>query len=57
MATTYFVAGLLLVALAVGFLAGAWWGVLAAGVELVALGVLEQAAAAQRPRPPREGEQ
>lgn len=53
MATWYFVAGLLLIAVAVGFLAGPWWGVLAAGVELLALGVLEQAAA-ERPTSGRE---
>ena len=50
MAPWYFVAGLLLIALAVGFLAGPWWGVLAAGVELLALGVLEQAGAESRRR-------
>lgn len=37
---TLFVSGLALVALAVGFLAGLWWGVLVAGVVLVGLGVL-----------------
>jgi hypothetical protein len=46
----YFVAGLLMIALAAGFLAGPWWGVLVAGVELIALGVLEQAGSEQRGR-------
>jgi hypothetical protein len=45
-ATIYFAAGLVLIAVAVGVLAGPWWGVLALGVELLALGVLEQRGAA-----------
>lgn len=32
--------GFVLVAVAVGFLAGFWWGVLVAGVLVVALGVV-----------------
>lgn len=45
-AIVYFVLGLVLIAVAVGFLAGPWWGLLMLGVELVALGVLEQRSAA-----------
>lgn len=33
------IVGLLLIAVAVGALSGAWWGVLAGGVELVLLGI------------------
>lgn len=40
LAAALFVVGLAAVALAVGALAGPWWGVLAAGVFLVVLGVL-----------------
>lgn len=45
MAEGLFVAGLVLVALAVGGIAGPWWGVLVAGLVLAALGVLTRAAA------------
>lgn len=45
MAVAMFLAGLLLIALAVGALAGIWWGLLAAGLILVVLGVLTQAGA------------
>ncbi|MCR6647786.1 MAG: hypothetical protein NVV70_06460 [Cellulomonas sp.] len=44
LAPALFVVGLALVALAVGALAGPWWGVLLVGVVLVALAVLTQAA-------------
>lgn len=44
LATALFVAGLVLVALAVGALAGLWWGVLLVGVVLVGLAVLTQMA-------------
>lgn len=46
-----FIVGVVLIAFAVGALAGVWWGVLVGGVELVALAVLTRAAApAPRPR-------
>lgn len=40
LAPSLFVSGLALVALAIAFLFGLWWGVLVAGVVLVGLGVL-----------------
>jgi membrane protein implicated in regulation of membrane protease activity len=42
LAPVLFVLGLALVAVAVGALAGPWWGVLVAGVVLVALAVLTE---------------
>lgn len=45
MAQGLFIVGLVLVALAVGGIAGPWWGVLVAGLVLAALGVLTRAAA------------
>lgn len=45
LAPALFVLGLVLVALAVGALAGPWWGVLLVGVALVGLAVLTQRAA------------
>lgn len=48
LAPALFLSGLLLVAVATGFLAGLWWGVLLAGAVLAALGVLT---AAQDRRP------
>jgi hypothetical protein len=38
--TVLFLVGLILIAAAVGFLAGPWWGVLLGGVFLAVLGVL-----------------
>lgn len=43
MATVLFVLGLVVVTVAVGALAGVWWGVLLAGVLLATLGVLTEA--------------
>lgn len=40
LAPALFLIGLTLVGVAVGFIAGLWWGVLVAGVVLAALGVL-----------------
>lgn len=40
LAAVLFVAGLVLLVVAVAALAGPWWGVLAAGLILTALGVL-----------------
>jgi hypothetical protein len=42
LANTLFVLGLVAIAVAVGALAGLWWGVLAAGVLLVLLAVLTE---------------
>lgn len=47
LAPALFILGLLAIAVAVGALAGLWWGVLAAGVLLVLLGVLTEAGARQ----------
>ncbi|MGN8245245.1 hypothetical protein ACTHAM_002364 [Cellulomonas soli] len=56
MAEALFVSGLALVALAVAFLAGAWWGVLVAGVVLAGLGVLTRMGAdSTAPAPSGEG--
>lgn len=46
LAAVLFVAGLVAITVAVGALAGAWWGVLAAGLLLVALAVLTELAGA-----------
>ena len=51
MGTLYFLLGLALAALAVGALAGPWWGVLVLGVELVALGILTETAGLLLHRP------
>lgn len=50
LAAALFLSGLVLVSVAVAALAGAWWGVLVAGVVLAALGVLTEAGT-RRSRP------
>lgn len=49
LAAALFVAGLAAVALAVGSLAGLWWGVLVGGVFLVGLGVLTEVGTSRSP--------
>ena len=53
MATLLFLAGLALVAVATGELAGLWWGVLVAGVALVVLGVLTELDTVSKPTQPK----
>lgn len=56
LAAALFVAGLVLLVVAIGGLAGPWWGALAAGAFLVVLGVLTAADDRQRRPAPRSGE-
>lgn len=49
LAPALFVVGLVLIALAVGALAGPWWGVLLVGAALIALAVLTQRATDDEP--------
>jgi membrane protein implicated in regulation of membrane protease activity len=55
LAPALFVVGLVLIALAVGAMAGPWWGVLLVGVALVALAVLTQRAADDEPAEAGDG--
>ena len=49
LAPALFVAGLVLVAVAIGALAGLWWGVLVGGIVLVGVAVLTQLATPAAP--------
>ena len=55
LASALFIVGLALIALAVGALAGPWWGVLLVGLVLVVLAVLTQRAVDASPSEAGEG--